>query len=658
LTKVHWGRRIALERMGETLPVEQVLIIDDSKEAAGFLQEFLSSHGYSVLTASDGQEGLQRALNEHPDVILVDMQIPKMTGLELIQALNREGRDIPSILLTAQGTEELAAQTLRLGARDYIPEPYEAAVVLEAVERALREVRLRRERDRLAEQLRQANETLRRQQQEINALYTIGKAVTSLFDVEQVLARVVEAATFTARAEEGSLMLLDQPGSELYLRAAKNIDEETARGLRLRVDDSLVGRVVSTGRPVLLSGAGLKKVTSAYLVKTLLMVPLRLPERGVIGVLMVANRVSERTFSEHELHLLSALADYAAVAIDNATLVANLQAEKRKLETILGETDDAVLVADEQERILLCNWAARRAFGLGRRDPTGRLVQEIFDNQELLELLARSRQPNQALHAEVPLADGRTLYAHISTINGVGYAVVMQDITHLKELDRLKSEFIFTVSHDLRTPLTAIRGYVDLLPRAGPLTAQQEEFIARVQRSLSAITDLLSDLLDIGRIEAGFDLEMVETKLWPIIAEAVTELRPEADARGHSLQVRIPVDLSPVKGNARRLRQVISNLVSNAVKYTPPGGHILVEASEGENHVLISVTDDGLGIPLADHAYVFDKFFRVDAPETRDIPGTGLGLSIVKSVVERHGGRVWVKSTPGQGSVFTVLLPK
>jgi signal transduction histidine kinase len=234
----------------------------------------------------------------------------------------------------------------------------------------------------------------------------------------------------------------------------------------------------------------------------------------------------------------------------------------------------------------------------------------------------------------------------------------MHDITHLKEVDRIKSEFVSAISHDLRTPLTTIQGYVDLLPRAGPLNQRQHEFLTRVQRSLSAVSDLVSDLLDISRIETGADIDIVPTDLKAIIEEVVLELTSEIEAKQHDLQSHLPEILSPIMGNPRRLRQVISNLVGNAIKYTPMNGVIELEASEGENHVVVAVRDNGLGIPVADQPYVFDKFFRVDQPETRDIPGTGLGLAIVKSVVERHGGRVWVESEPGQGSAFILLLPK
>jgi two-component system NtrC family sensor kinase len=634
------------------------LVVDDDKETRDFLKELLSSHGYHVLTAHDGAQGLEQARTEGPDVILMDVQMPQMSGLDVLEALNQEELNIPVIVLTGHGSERLAVQAFRLGARDYVPKPYEPQTILDSVERALRESRLRNERDQLTEKLLKANQTLQRQLQEINALYAIGKSVTSLLDVEQVLARAVEAATYMAQAEEGSLMLLDEESGELYLRAAKNVDEKVARGLRMRVEDSLAGRVIRTGKPVLIAGEGAQKLATAYLVKSLLMLPLKVPDRGVVGVLVMANRVSERSFTEHDLHLLSALADYIAVALNNASLVGDLQEEKSKLETILRETGDVVLVLDEQECLLVCNRAARRAFGLGDDDVLGQPINAVINNQELLDLLVSPPEVTQALNTGISLADGRTLNAHVSDIQGVGLAIVMQDITHLEELARIKSEFVSTVSHDLRTPLTTIQGYVDLLHLVGPLTEQQQEFISRVQRSLSAITDLVGDLLDIGRIEAGYDLEMVKTELEPIISEAVAELKPKAQAQGQELRAHLTQELPPVRGNPRRLRQVISNLVGNSVKYTPEGGHIVVEAVVAEEHITISVSDDGIGIPLEDQPYVFDKFFRVDAPETLDIPGTGLGLSIVKSVIEKHGGRVWVESTPGKGSVFTVLLPK
>jgi two-component system, OmpR family, phosphate regulon sensor histidine kinase PhoR len=213
------------------------------------------------------------------------------------------------------------------------------------------------------------------------------------------------------------------------------------------------------------------------------------------------------------------------------------------------------------------------------------------------------------------------------------------------------------VSHDLRTPLTVIRGYVGLLPRAGPLNDQQRDFVARIDSSMTSIVALISDLLDIGRIEAGVDWEMQPTALTTIVADAVQELQAAAVLKHHALIGAVD-DLPRVPGNARRLRQVVDNLVTNALKYTPDGGQIVVTAREDGDFVLLQVRDSGLGMALDDQRHIFDKFYRVQSEATDYIPGSGLGLSIVKAIVEKHNGRVWVESELDKGSTFTVVLPK
>ena len=638
------------------MPGERLLVIDDSKEAREFLVEFLGNHGYTVLTACDGQEGLLRAQHENPDAILIDMRMPEMTGLEVIEALDREGRGIPTVFMTAHGTEDLAIKAFRLGASDYIPKPYEPKVVLDSVERALRKGGLRKDRTEPASPKNKTNQTSKQQVQDFNILNVIAKSLTSQLDLDEVMARVVEAATFVVQADEGSVMLRNEPSGELVLRAAKNTAGKVSRRLCTRVDDPLADRAINSGRPVLLDGKELQRAGRADL--ALLIVPLHTSDRGSIGALVVANSVSERKFDRRDLHLLSAIADAAVVAIENASKVSDLRMENHRLQAVLRETGEVVLVVDEQSRVLLCNDAARNAFGLDERKIVGRPLQEVIPSQELMLLLSEPDMVSSPSLREVPLANGHTLSACVSAINGIGYAVVMHDITYLKELDHVKSELISSISHDLRTPLTTIQGYVDLLPRAGPLTKQQQDYIISMQRSMSAVTQLVSDLVDVSRIEPGFDLEMVTTDLESIITGAVEESRSEAEDKEQSLQVRLPENLTSIDCFPRRVRQAVSNLVSNAVKYTPPRGQITVDVVETEDHITISVTDNGLGIPAADQPYVFDKFFRVDLPETRDIPGSGLGLSIVKSVVEQHGGRVWLESTPGSGSTFTLLLPK
>jgi two-component system, OmpR family, phosphate regulon sensor histidine kinase PhoR len=232
----------------------------------------------------------------------------------------------------------------------------------------------------------------------------------------------------------------------------------------------------------------------------------------------------------------------------------------------------------------------------------------------------------------------------------------MQDITQLKELDRVKSDFVNTVSHDLRSPLTAILGYVELIERAGPVNDQQREFIRRVQFSVNNITSLINDLLDLGRIEAGFDVQKELVSLPSIIRYAIEGLRHRIQDKRLTLQMDIDEQLSNVLGNPVRLRQMVANLVGNAVQYTGAGGNLHIECQKEEGQAIIRVSDTGIGIPSQDQPYIFDKFYRASNIPL-DSPGTGLGLAIVRSIVENHQGRIWVDSTIDEGTTFTVVFP-
>jgi PAS domain S-box-containing protein len=636
---------------------KRVLVIEDSPDTQKMLvEQVIEPLGYQPIVAWDGEEGLELSLEKRPHLILLDMRLPKMDGLDVLKELQERQSDIPVIFITAFEATEIVIEAFRLGARDYVVKPIDPKKMQETLQHVLSANRLREERDHLTQQLLDANEQLERQLQELNTIYTIGRAVTSLLDLDKVLNRVVEAAVYVANAEEGLLLLLDRMTGELYLRAAKDVDEDVVQNLHLHVDDSIAGRAVNTDRPVLICGER-TKIATGYLVQALLYLPLRVPGRGVIGILGVANREAGRSFSERDVFLLSALADYAAIAIQNAGLYETVEVERAKLEAVLREAREAVVVTDESERILLCNAAAHVILGLGDTTLCGQPARTVLPHLVLREMFANAREMEQAVRREVPLKNGATFNAQLTPIEGVGYVLVMQDITHLKELGRIRSEFVATVSHDLRTPLTNILGYIELLPRAGPLTEQQQEFISRVRESMESITELIGDLLDIGRIEAGFDLDMSPCDLVQVIEASVKNFRSQAREKKQDLRWERPQALLLVNGNTRVLGQVMDNLISNAVKYTQEGGWVSVSAGAEDGYVIVRVADNGVGIPPAQQPYIFERFYRVESEETANISGTGLGLAIVKTAIEKHKGRVWVESKPGLGSVFCFVLP-
>jgi two-component system, OmpR family, phosphate regulon sensor histidine kinase PhoR len=638
----------------------KILVIDDGREIRDFLaNRVLASRGYTVLVAEDGENGLNLARQALPDLIIVDQNMPGRTGLQVLTALRDEGRDTPVILITGEGSEMLAKEAIGAGAAAYLTKPFETDQLLAAIDRALREINHQRETARMATELKQANETLTQRLREQETLTSIGQALTSELDVDAVLHKVIEAAVDLTGAEEGSLLLLDEQTGELTMRAAKNFDDQFVRTFRVRTDDSLAGYVVRSGEPYLLDESAPQKIKTTYLVHSLLYVPLR--QRGrVSGVLGVDNRRKRRVFSKHEQQLLMTLADYAAIAVENAQLYSTSVAERNKLDAILRETEDGVIVIDPEQLVVLMNPSARAAFGINGAEVVGRPLGDVLQNAEARQLFAAAPAlpAKRGRRAEVALDDGRIFNAHLTDIEGVGQAVVMQDITHLKELDRLKSDFVATVSHDLRSPLTAILGYVELIGRAGPVTEQQADFIKRVRSSVQAITTLISDLLDLGRIEAGFDSQKEAVEFSALVRGAVDGLTGRATEKRIRMVFDLPPATPPVLGNPIRLRQMVANLVDNAIKYTPEGGVVQVRVQEEGEQLIFTVIDTGVGIGPADQPYVFDKFYRSANVRETGIQGTGLGLSIVKGIAEDHGGRVWVESKLGHGTMFVVVLPK
>jgi PAS domain S-box-containing protein len=634
------------------MPSEKILVVDDSREMRDLIVNYiLRPNGYTPLVADNGLAGMNLARQSAPDLIVADMKMPEMTGLELAQMVSRENLGIPVILVTAEGSEELAKLALRSGVADYIIKPFNEEELLGAIRRTLDAVQTLREHARMQGELAAAHQAAVQRLNELETLANVGRDVTAVLNIDQVLTKLVEAAVNLTGAEEGSLLLQDEQTRELTMRASKNFEDSFVRTFRLRSQDSLAGYVIRTGEAVLLDQNSPQKIKTAYLVHSLVYVPLKVRGR-VIGVLGVDNRRAGRAFTRHDQRLLQALGDYAAIALENANLYARTERERAQLETILRETEDGVIVVDDFNRLVLMNPAARTAFGVTSADIAGRDSLEILRNLEVRELFSgRSRR------AEVTLDDGRVFNAHLTAIAGVGRAVVMQDITHLKKLDRIKSDFVTTVSHDLRSPLTAILGYVELIGRAGPVNDQQAEFIRRVQFSVQSITTLITDLLDLGRIEAGFDTQKEATHLALVVRYAVEGLRQQAEAKHQVLTVSVPENLPTVLGNPPRLRQMLANLIDNAIKYTPEEGKVTVAARAENGLVLITVTDSGIGIPPADQPYIFDKFYRA-SNSRQDYAGTGLGLSIVKSIVENHDGRIWLDSRPDKGTTFTIVLPQ
>ncbi len=332
------------------------------------------------------------------------------------------------------------------------------------------------------------------------------------------------------------------------------------------------------------------------------------------------------------------------------------ESERTRLESVFNNIHDSVMLLDGEKKILLINPAMCRTFGLDLKLALGRPVLEVITHPDLLALLMRKNGNDPLNYYEVGFPDGRVGNAQITAIQDVGYAVTMQDITYLKEMDRVRSEFVHTVSHDLRSPLTSVIGYTELVERAGELNESQRDFLKRIQDSVQHITALINDLLDLGSVEAGMDTRREFVQLEPILRYTLNMLQGTIKTKRIKVQTEVAPALPAIRANPIRLRQLLDNVVGNAIKYSHQGGEVGISILAEGSQIILKVSDNGPGIPVDDQPHIFDKFYR-GSNITDHVSGSGLGLAIVKSIVDSHQGRIWVESAPGAGTSFFIVLP-
>ena len=508
---------------------------------------------------------------------------------------------------------------------------------------------------------------------DLSLLLDVSQSVSATLELPRGVPFILEGALRATEAEVARMVLLSAHG-EPQMALSRGGPREGLQAL----DRTLAHAATTLERPLVIENLARAKTLLDpgpldEAIKAIVAFPIR-TKRQVPAVMWVGFGAVRR-FDDSDIDLLSTLASQMAVLVENARLFQTAEGERRRLAAILASTTDAVLVTDRDNRILLINPAAEQAFDIKSEQVLEQKSDQAAVQKALADVLEDPLDLDEALTGELSLPDGRTLYASVSAIltddgHHLGRVAVMRDITHLKELDELKSDFVATVSHDLRTPLTFMRGYTTMLPTAGELNQKQREYIDRILQGIGQMSNLVDDLLDLGRIEAGVGLERQPCHLGAILAEAVDSMRSGATTKGINLLIE-PVNnfgseldgMAIVSGDAALLRQAITNVVDNAIKYTPSGGEVTVGLSiraedEGRrSRAVVRVSDTGIGIAPDDQVRLFEKFYRVKRRDAPSVSGSGLGLSIVKSIVERHGGEVRVDSELNKGSTFYIILP-
>ena len=547
---------------------------------------------------------------------------------------------------------------------------------------------------------------------QLEAIAELGRHITSILDLDELLSQIVELIHHILAYYHVHAFLVDEVSKEAIFRAgsgeAGRLIEEQG-GVRLKVgEQGIIGWVAGSGLPLLVNDVSQEPryVPHEALPDTRseLAVPLKIGLR-VIGVLDVQSD-ELNAFDLDDVAVLQALGDQVAIAIENARLFEELEEHKATLEERVRERTedlaaalrhqkveadktraivegiaDGVMVFDANHEVIMVNPTAERMLNLPVPIALGQDMRNLIEEADeafdrdatmtVLTVLSALVGSRERLEAGEPLTQTRfqigerTITASFTPValtdeGPFNVVAVFRDITREAEIDRMKSEFLSIAAHELRAPMTSIKGYSDmlLLGLAGEYEERQKQFLDTIKANVDRVMEMVNEFSEISRLETGdLRLDAKPLHIDKLVSEVVVSLRPQIEAKEINLTLEMPPGLPEVWGDRTRIIQVLTNLVTNAYKYTPRGGRIAIKAQGVDDSLQVDVADTGVGIAPQDQERLFTRFFRADHPEVRRVTGTGLGLSITKSIVELHGGHIWVKSQLGEGSTFSFTLP-
>jgi PAS domain S-box-containing protein len=502
-------------------------------------------------------------------------------------------------------------------------------------------------------------------------LLQISRAMTSRLDLPSLLRLILTSAAEMVRAEAGLIALRRDGSSTLTVRASYGIPVSLlSRFAPLLTDFPLYAHEYAI--PDLQARLNLVTRAIRLPLHQVIALPLTFEDR-LLGVIYLF-RSGSIAFSANDENVLSSFADQAAIAVRNAQLYQQVMAEKQLLDAIIEHSADGVMILDPDLRILVFNralsqmtgWPAEQALGkpcyqvLALENASGPNLcgadarQAVFEDGKPLVVEGELVRPGGSRIAVSitysPLYDDEGHLSHV--------IANVVDITRFREAEEMKSTFISVISHELKTPVSLIKGYASTLAREDAHWDQEtlREGLQVINEESDRLNALIDNLLDASRIQAGgFKLERTDFNL-PRLAERVVEnFRLQSDK--HHFVVDFPPDFPTLFGDKERVRQVLNNLISNAIKYSPAGGEIRVGGWFDRREATIYVADQGIGIPLSEQGKLFQRFYRVDSGLRRNTQGAGLGLYLCRSIVEAHGGRIWLRSEPGKGTTVFFTLP-
>ncbi len=686
----------------------KILVVDDEKGMCESLRTLLTNAGYDVTTADQGEEALNKIQDGRFDLVLTDIRMPRVDGLDILKAVRNKDEEGLVILMTGYASLESAVRAISQGAYDYLMKPLEFSDLKLTIRRALDKRKADREKNELLAELKRKNQELKKRVAELNALHKAGTSLSTTKSLKVLLDKIVSLATEVMEAQSGSIMLIKRPGNVLTIEAAIGLAEDIVHKTKLELGSSIAGYVAQTRTPLVVKDIEKDSRFSHfrkkhYATKSLLCVPLRLQDK-VLGVINLSDKKGGGAFTHGDLKLLTTFASQAAIAIDDAEQFSENRRKIEELEVLYDIAGRLSLVEDFEEICRLIFERVRKitpvefAVWFSWNEKAGELVAGLFqgcqngrrhigvslDKDEILDgekvnikiKAALSRHPDLAEHAHsttsFPIIAERCVHGVLSVGNCQSKQLTeeerrlisiivsqsasayekqksLMNATRLVTMGNLVSE----ITHDLKKPLTNIKGTLQLLRGKWSNTKDKEKYFNLVEEEIFHLDGLVKEIVSFSN---PYKYETEKKDIVVILSRALKLV--ERDLAGGSIVLKKNlVEGYTVMVDKNQIMEVFLNIILNAIEAMPQGGELKVENSlhrvpqNGSEYIRVAITDTGCGIAPENLSRLFDRYF------TTKKEGTGLGLAVVDRVVKAHGGLISVESQLGKGTTFFVDIP-
>lgn len=706
--------------------MDQIFIVDDEKRMCESLSTLLGGEGYAVQTFQDSREAAEAIRAARVDLVLSDIKMPGMSGLELLQIVKETDNDIPVILMTGFASLDSAVDAVSLGAYDYLMKPVEFADLTIVVRRALEKRHGDRSRRELLDELQKSNTVLQRRVAELNALYEAGKSIGSTVNLSELLDQIVALATDVTEANLGSIMLIDSSNEYMTIEAAIGLDQKIVEETRLPLGESIAGHVAQSGEPLFVDDVEhdnrFQRINKErYSSASLLCVPLKIKNK-VIGVINMANKRDNRSFTEDDLRLLSTFASQAAVAVDDANHFEKnrrrlvefeiLHEIARELPAIQSMTEFRSVLIEKLKRVFQIDYSIWFRYEPDNRhlvvdsahgdsglpltesgkidvskidksqlilddievdenwlDDIGQITRDLTTRIKSRPDLPQSGQATMAIpvrrHGEVSFLfflGNRSAEPYSADDISLARLVISQaSLLFEKEQSLLNATRLLTmgnmiseISHDLRKPLTSIKGGLQIIKQRWPELTEKSDFFGMVMDEIQRMNELVRELVDFSNPNKyqteKIDLRALVNRAAELVAPELRKAKVGYDSEFEDANWEAII-------NKNQILEAILNLFQNAIDAMPEGGqlsvHGLIEkpGHKKQNYLALRISDNGVGIKKENLSKIFDRYYT--SKET----GTGLGLAVVERIISAHSGTLTVKSTEGKGTDFTLYFP-